>query len=131
MHTLHNSIVVVEATTSDFVQYVLLTARNGYIEYFHSRGCYTYRNENFRIGEQEYPQIMFTLCDEDSANKFVESTSNLNLRQKLLTLDKQSYAYRDVELIAIASLCSAGNLVNKLLHTPLCRMRVARIPLMK
>ena len=124
---LDRSVVILEAETKDYTQYVILTASPSHsIGHLSKKGAYVIHNPEFYIGSRRYAQVFFVLCDRATASDFVLNEHGSDLEQMLMRFNNLT-VYSDVELIALASLCTAGNVVNKLLHLPLSHMRVARV----
>ena len=124
---LDRSVVILEVTTKDYIQYVILTASPSHsIGHLSKKGSYVIHNPEFYIGSRRYAQLFFVLCDRATASDFVLNEYGSDLEQMLMRFNNLT-VYSDVELIALASLCTAGNVINKLLHAPLSHMRVARV----
>ena len=129
--SLFNSIVVVEIKQSNYTQYVILTANdeiNIRTLCASTKGAYVNLNSNLYIGCHHYPRLFFILCSGQPLSQNISEMFGKDLQQGLVDFNDLS-VYKDVELIGLASLISAGRLVNKLLHTPLVRMRITRIDL--
>ena len=125
---MQNSVIVLEILQDEYTQYIVCTAGSdinicglsGSV-----KGSYVYANPDFQIGCQKYPRLYFVLCGEEPLTQNIARIFKSDLEERLLRFNSIS-VYADVEMTAIASLFSAGGLVNKLLHSPLYKMRVAR-----
>ena len=127
--SLYDSVTVYEIKQPDYTQYIACTASadiNIAALAGSTKGAYVYANPNLHIGARHYPRLFFVLCAGEPLLPNIARTIGKELHFVDFT---NLYAYRDVELIALAVLFSAGKLVNKLLHAPLSRMRVARVRL--
>lgn len=117
---LSKSLVVLKISEQDVPWYVLVT--DGSL--FQSDMPLSTRRYagHLTIGEHTYKELKFGMYDEkDFSDKFGGKGA------KFMNF-KDVRVYQDVELIALAALFTAGNLINAIMHLPLSSMQVARIP---
>lgn len=76
------------------------------------------------IGEHTYKELKFGMYDE---NTFSDQFGGKEAVEKMFMKFDDIRVYQDVELIALASLFTAGNVINKIRRLPLSSVQVARI----
>ena len=77
------------------------------------------------LGEHKYNNFWFVMVDADGLSKLKERFGAEEVENRFMNFGEKR-AYMDLELVALATLFTAGNMINKFLHVPMHRVRVAR-----
>ena len=80
------------------------------------------------LGEYQY-KISFVMVDEADLSKLKEKFGGDEAVESRFMHFGEKRVYQDFELIALATLFTAGGMIPKFLHVPLHRVRVARFPM--
>ena len=76
------------------------------------------------LGEHRY-NFWFVMADGHGLSKLKEKFGDDEVESRFMDFGERR-AYLDLELIALATLFTAGGLINRFLHVPMHRVRVAR-----
>lgn len=77
------------------------------------------------LGEHAYNDFWFVMVDENGLSKLKERFGAEEVESRFMDFGERR-AYVDLELVALATLFTAGGMINRFLHVPMHRVRVAR-----